>query len=202
MLSAASAGAASTAPIVTLAGGRATIRLNRARERNRIELEDLATLRQAFTHVNLDPDIRVLVLTGTDESFSSGYAGGQERRTAPRFGLGKIDEASSDDFEHTVDQLAALRVPSIAALNGSVYGGSTDLALACDFRIGVDGMRLLMPAARLGTVYYPSGIERCVARLGVAAAKKLFLTAQPIDAPELLHIGYLDGKHPLSAAAG
>ena len=86
----------------------------------------------------------------------------------------------------------ALRVPTIAALNGSVYGGSTDLALACDFRIGVDGMRLVMPAARLGIVYYPSGIERYVARLGVAAAKKLFLTAQPIDTDELLRIGYLD----------
>ena len=65
----------------------------------------------------------------------------------------------SDAFERTVDRLEALRVPTIAALNGSVYGGATDLALACDFRIGVKGMRLLMPAARLGIVYYPSGIR-------------------------------------------
>jgi enoyl-CoA hydratase/carnithine racemase len=85
-----------------------------------------------------------------------------------------------------------LRVPTIAALNGSVYGGATDLALACDFRIGVEGMRLVMPAARLGIVYYESGIRRYVTRLGVGAAKKLFLTAQPIDAAELLRIGYLD----------
>jgi enoyl-CoA hydratase/carnithine racemase len=91
-----------------------------------------------------------------------------------------------------VDRLEALRVPTIAALNGSVYGGATDLALACDFRIGVEGMRLLMPAARLGIVYYASGIRRYVTRLGVAAAKKLFLTAQPIDAAEMLRVGYLD----------
>ena len=43
-----------------------------------------------------------------------------------------------------------------------------------------------MPAARLGIVYYASGIRRYVTRLGVAAAKKLFLTAQPIDAAEML----------------
>ena len=49
-----------------------------------------------------------------------------------------------------------------------------------------------MPAARLGIVYYASGIRRYVTRLGVAAAKKLFLTAQPIDAAEKLRIGYLD----------
>ena len=50
----------------------------------------------------------------------------------------------------------------------------------------------MMPVARLGVVYYPSGIERFVARLGIAAAKKLFLTAQPIDTQEMLRIGYLD----------
>src|SRR6266702_3478334 len=184
----------STAPIITIAGGRATIRLNRPRERNRIEPDDLAVLRQAFTRISQDSDIRVLVLTGSDQSFSSGYhiSAQVERRAAPRFGFGKIDESSTDEFERTVEELEGLRVPTIAALNGSVYGGSTDLALACDFRIGVEGMRLLMPATRLGIVYYASGIRRYVTRLGVAAAKRLFLTAQPIDANEMLRIGYLD----------
>src|SRR6266851_133579 len=187
----------STAPIVTIAAGRATIRLNRPRERNRIEPDDLAVLRQAFTRISQDPDIRVLVLTGSDQSFSSGYhVGAQvERRAVPRFGFGKIDEAG-DEFERTVDELEVLRVPTIAALNGSVYGGSTDLALACDFRVGVEGMRLLMPAARLGVVHFSSGIERYVTRLGVGAAKKLFLTAQPIEADEMLRIGYLDACVP------
>jgi enoyl-CoA hydratase/carnithine racemase len=180
----------STAPIVTIAEGRATIRLNRPREHNRIEPDDLAVLRETFTRIDEDPRVRVLVLTGTGKSFSSGYHIGAlvERHATKRDGA----EPGSDSFERVVDRLEALRVPTIAALNGGVYGGSTDLALACDFRIGVDGMRLLMPAARLGIVYYPSGIERYVARLGVAAAKKLFLTAQPIDTQEMLRIGYLD----------
>jgi enoyl-CoA hydratase/carnithine racemase len=53
-------------------------------------------------------------------------------------------------------------------------------------------MRMLMPAARLGIIYYPSGIERYVSRLGVAAAKRLFMTAEPIEAEEMRRIGYLD----------
>src|SRR6266853_1012500 len=182
----------STAPIVTIKDGRATIRLNRPREHNRIEPDDLAVLRETFTRIDDDPRVRVLVLTGTGKSFSSGYhIGALVERHA-----GNGEEPGSDAFERTVDRLEALRVPTIAALNGSVYGGSTDLALACDFRIGVEGMRLLMPAARLGTVYYPSGIERYVIRLGVGAAKKLFLTAQPIEADEMLRIGYLDACVP------
>jgi enoyl-CoA hydratase len=187
-------GGESTAPIVTIAEGRATIRLNRPREHNRIEPDDLALLRETFTRIDDDPRVRVLVLTGTGKSFSSGYHIGAlvERHATKRDGA----EPGSDAFERVVDRLEALRVPTIAALNGGVYGGSTDLALACDFRIGVDGMKLLMPAARLGIVYYPSGIERYVTRLGVAAAKKLFLTAQPIDTDEMLHIGYLDACVP------
>ena len=128
------------------------------------------------------------MLTATGKSFSSGFhIGALVERNA-----GKDDDYDRDAFERTVDQLEGLRVPTIAALNGSVYGGATDLALACDFRIGVEGMQLLMPAARLGIVYYESGIRRYVTRLGVGAAKKLFMTAQPIDAEEMLRIGYLD----------
>jgi len=146
-------------------------------------------LRDTFGRIDADPTIRVLILTGTEKSFSSGFhIGALADRLAGKDG---VDE-DRDTFERMVDRLEALRVPTIAALNGSVYGGATDLALACDFRIGVEGMRLVMPAARLGIVYYESGIRRHVTRLGVGEAKKLFLTAQPIDAAELLRIGYLD----------
>jgi enoyl-CoA hydratase len=166
-------GGHSTSPIVAVADGRAVVRLNRPREHNRLEPADLAVLQDTFARIDADPAIRVLVLTGTGKSFSSGFhIGALADRLA---GKGGADE-DRDGFERMVDRLEALRVPTIAALNGSVYGGATDLALACDFRIGVEGMRLVMPAARLG----------------VAAAKKLFLTAQPIDAAELLRIGYLD----------
>ena len=176
---------ASTTPIVTIADGRATIRLSRPRQHNRLEPADLSVLRETFERVDADRSIRVLVLTGTGKSFSSGY----------HIGALIDQEATEHDpeaFERTVDRLEALRVPTIAALNGSVYGGSTDLALACDFRLGVEDMQLRMPAARLGIVYYASGLERYVSRLGIAAAKKLFLTAETVDTAELLRIGYLD----------
>jgi enoyl-CoA hydratase len=180
--------APSTVPIVTIEKGRATIRLNRPREHNRLEPDDLAVLREIFTRIDRDPSVRVLVLTGTGKSFSSGYHIG----ALIEHNSGKPVAENDDSFERVVNQLEALRVPTIAALQGSVYGGATDLALACDFRIGVEGMRMLMPAARLGIVYYPSGIERYVSRLGMAAAKRLFLTAEPIAAEEMRRIGYLD----------
>jgi enoyl-CoA hydratase/carnithine racemase len=72
-----------------------------------------------------------------------------------------------------------------------VYGGATDLALACDFRIGLAGIEAAMPAARLGLHYYKSGILRYASRLGVDNAKRMFFTAKALRAPELLRIGFL-----------
>src|SRR5262249_28620520 len=179
----------SSPPILIQGDGRALVRLNRPREHNRLEPADLAALSGIFEQIEADPRIRVLVLTGTGQSFSSGFHIGA---LADRLSGRDAGEQDGDAFERMVDRLEALRIPTIAALNGSVYGGATDMALACDFRIGVEGMRLVMPAVRLGIVYYASGIRRYVTRLGVGAAKKLFLTAQPIDDAELLRIGYLD----------
>ena len=95
-----------------------------------------------------------------------------------------------------VNRLEALRVPTICRLQGGVYGGSTDLALACDFRIGHAGVEMFMPAGRLGVHYYEAGMRRYVSRLGLNAAKRLFLTAERIDAAEMLRIGYLTDLVP------
>jgi len=184
----------STPPILTISEGRALIRLNRPREHNRIEPIDLRTLREHFDQIDRDPSVRVVVITGTGKSFSSGFHIGA---LADKSAVSSEDR-DPDAFEKTVDRLEALGVPTIAAMNGGVYGGSTDLALACDFRIGVPGMRMFMPAAKLGIVYYPSGLRRYVNRLGLAAAKKLFLTAEPIGDDELRAIGYVDEIVPSS----
>jgi enoyl-CoA hydratase/carnithine racemase len=94
-------------------------------------------------------------------------------------------------FEAMVDAFEDARPVTIAALHGGVYGGGTDLALSCDFRIGARGIDMFMPAARLGLHFYQRGLERYVARLGLDTAKKLFLTAQRIDAEEMRACGFL-----------
>jgi enoyl-CoA hydratase len=183
---------AATTPILDIEGSRATIRLNRPRHLNRLQPEDLDALLKLFDRIEADPAIRVLVLTGTGRAFSAGYDLGS---IAGRAGAGQEQTAGSA-FEVVVDRLEDLGLPTICRLNGGVYGGSTDLALACDFRIGIDACEMFMPAARLGLHYYKSGIRRYVSRLGADNAKKLFLTAQKIDAKEMLRIGYLTAMAP------
>jgi enoyl-CoA hydratase len=181
-------------PLLTRDGpGRATITLNRPHHLNRLHREDLLALQAHITTLSADPTLRVVVLTGSGRFFCAGF-NLQE--------LGQAETSAADDpqlFERTVDALEALPVPTIARLNGSVFGGATDLALACDFRIGVQTLELRMPAAALGLHYYPSGLGRYVSRLGLAAAKRLFLLAQTVPAAELLRLGYLDEAVPADA---
>ena len=185
-----------SAPVFEIKGARATIRLNRPKHLNRLQSEDLGDLMKLFDRIEADGAIRVLVLTGTGRAFSAGY---DLNSVADRATSAREQQSAGSAFEVVVDRLEDLGVPTICRLNGGVYGGSTDLALACDFRIGVDSAEMFMPAARLGLHYYKSGIARYVSRLGVDNAKLLFLTAQKIGAPEMLRIGYLTAMVPEEA---
>jgi enoyl-CoA hydratase/carnithine racemase len=184
---------AASAPLLEIGGARATIRLNRPRHLNRLQADDLDALLELFDRIEADPAIRVLVLTGTGRAFSAGY---DLNSVAERATSAREEQSAGSAFEVVVNRLEDLALPTICRLNGGVYGGSTDLALACDFRIGVDSCEMFMPAARLGLHYYKSGIKRYVSRLGVDNAKRLFLTAERISAPEMLRIGYLTAMVP------
>lgn len=173
-------------PTLHIAAGRATVTLRRPAHMNRLDREDLRVLQAHCQAVEREPEVRALVLTAQGPAFCAGYDlhalgnDGDGAAAGPRW------------FEETVATLEALPVPTICRFNGSVYGGATDLALACDFRVGVVGMELRMPAARLGLHYYPSGLRRYVAHLGLQAAKQLFLLGERADAAALLRWGYLD----------
>src|ERR1700688_1960482 len=183
------------APVLDIDGARATIRLNRPKHLNRLQPDDLDALLTLFDRIESDPAMRVMVLTGTGRAFSAVYDHG----SMPARAANAQEKLAGSAFEVVANRLEDLAVPTICRLNGGVYGGSTDLALACGFRIGVDSCEMFMPAARLGLHYYKSGIKRYVSRLGVDNAKRLFLTAEKIGAAQMLRIGYLTAMVPPEA---
>ncbi len=174
------ASAVDAPPVLAISGATATIRLCRPTAHNRIDPDDIPVLRAHLADIAGHTDVRMVVITGTGgRTFSSGYT------------IEAIQKRLDRSFEDLLDALESFPLPTLCALNGSVYGGATDLALCCDFRIGVRGTRMFMPAARFGLHYYPGGLRRYVTALGATQAKRLFLTAQTIDAAEMLRIGFL-----------
>ncbi len=181
------ASTAPSTPHIVVDSGVATLTLNRPGHRNRLEDADLRALMEAFTGLDADPQVRVVVLTAN--------TAGQPRPVfCAGYHIGDFDGPDHDPamFERVADALAHLRAVTVCALNGSVYGGATDLALACDLRIALAGIELRMPATALGLHYYPSGLQRYVARLGISGAKRAFLTARPFSAQQLMALGALE----------
>ncbi len=170
-----------TVPSLEIHGRLATITLRRPDQANRLDDTDLAVLHEHFETVDAHPEVLVLRLRATGRYFCSGY--NVDSFAAPG--------ASTVSFEQVANRLEQVRAITIAALNGGLFGGATDLALACDFRIGVTSCRMFVPAARLGLHFYQSGMERLVSRLGLNMAKRILLAAEEFDAEQLLASGFL-----------
>jgi enoyl-CoA hydratase/carnithine racemase len=170
------ASALASVPVLHIEGAVATITLNRPAQRNRLENADLKALLAHFASVNRNPEVRVLVLTANTS--------GQPRPVfCAGYDIGGFDEPGhgASFFEEIPD-----------ALNGSVYGGATDVVLACDLRLGLQGIEWRMPATALGLHYYPSGLQRYVSRFGLAATKRAFLTARPFSDQQLDALGLFE----------
>jgi enoyl-CoA hydratase/carnithine racemase len=164
-------------------GPVARIILNKPDRHNALGETELTRLQACAEAVDANRDIRVLVVSGRgDKTFCAGAA-------LNELGSGRI---SGELFQETTDRLATVRVPTICALNGNVFGGGVELALSCDFRLGVEGTRLRVPAAQIGLCYPLSGINRFVERLGVNLAKRILVAAEEFSADDMLRIGFLD----------
>ncbi len=168
-------------------GPRATLTLNHAARHNSLDGADLVEFSRLLDQVAATESVRVLVLTGAgDKSFCSGFA------------LDQIADQNWQDrpFERAVETLEQMAVPTVCALNGGVYGGGVELALTCDFRVGVEGMAMFVPPARIGIHYPVSGLRRYVERLGLDTAKRVLVSCEKFDADEMLRIGFLNALVP------
>ena len=159
----------------------ATITLRRPESANRLEPDDLKAVAAHIDAINVDAGILVLQIRGEGKYFCSGYD------------ISSLASQSGNPigFEDMANAVEAARPVTIAVIHGGAYGGGTDLALACDFRVGTHAAEMFMPAARLGLHYYRGGLERYVTRLGLDTAKRLFLTAERIDAQAMRACGFL-----------
>ncbi|MFK8050991.1 MAG: enoyl-CoA hydratase/isomerase family protein [Halioglobus sp.] len=161
--------------------GRLT--LNNPEQHNSLGADEFSAIQHYLEQLSKDDQVRVLIVTGTgSKTFCAGAS-------LKQLGSGQID---GDSFQATTDQLASLAIPTICSLNGNVFGGGVELALSCDFRIGIEGSRLRVPAAAIGLCYPLSGMQRFVERLGINMAKRILLAAEEFDAQAMLEIGFLD----------
>jgi enoyl-CoA hydratase/carnithine racemase len=159
-----------------------TVTLQKPKQHNVLNPAEMTELKEFFFEKSKDDALRVVVLTGEGKSFCAGA------------NLGELGDYnfSENPLENLTDVIENFPVPVICKLNGGVYGGGTDLALACDFRIGPEDMKCFIPPAKIGIHYHPAGMVRAVSRLGLGPSKRLFLGLETMQAITLKEIGFLD----------
>lgn len=162
-------------------GGLWVLTLNRPEKANALTKAMLEELDAAVARAALS-DVTALILTGVGKVFSAGAD-----LEAARAGL-----AADPVWERLSARIAGFGGLTIAALNGSLAGGSMGMALACDLRIAVPGANFFYPVMRLGFLPQPSDPARLAALIGPSRAKMILMAGAKIGAQEALAWGLID----------
>ncbi len=132
---------------------------------------------------------RCIVVTGAHGMFSAGYDIGEI--PADEFEE-RAEKLVAHPFTEAIDALEAFPYPTVAMLPGHTIGGGLELALACDLRVCLEGIKLGMPPAKLGLVYSHTGLRRFIDAIGVPRTRELFLVGKYIDATTAMSWGLVN----------
>jgi enoyl-CoA hydratase len=168
----------------------AIMTLNRPDSFNSWNAKMRGEMKAAVDELAGDDDLRVLVITGTGRGFSAGedVRGMEDLAAISTRGFRRVVRA----FHNIFDELEAMEVPVIAAINGVAAGGGLELALSCDFRIAADTARMGFPENKVGLIPGSGGCSRLVKLIGPARAKRLVMTGKIVTASEALALGLIE----------
>jgi enoyl-CoA hydratase/carnithine racemase len=165
-------------------GGVALLRLNRP-PMNPLSIALLDALRDAASALAADPDVKAVVIAGSEKAFA---AGADISELQSQDGA----RASADAFRGAFDAVASIPRPVIAAIRGYALGGGCELAIACDLRVGSESARLGQPEILLGALPGAGGTQRLARLIGPAKAKELVWSGRQVRADEAHTLGILD----------
>ena len=166
----------------------AVITINRPKSLNALNANVLNEMFLAFEEVAANPDIRVLILTGSGEK---AFVAGAD--------IAELAELNTLQAKHfvlnghkTMAAIGDLSIPVIAAVNGFALGGGLELALSCDFIYASDNAKFGLPEITLGLIPGFGGTQRLSRIIGKNLAKELIFTGKMISAQKALQMGFLN----------
>jgi len=172
----------------------AQITLNRPERRNALNPRAYAEVEAAFKHANADPEVRCVIVTGSDPAFCSG----EDVKEMMTGEAPKTSRPVRVRFEPTPAAMAAIdcEKPVIAAVNGSAVGWGMELALYADIRIASEKAVFAELFIKRGLICDVGGLWKLPSIVGPAKAAELLFTGDPINAAEAERIGLVTETVP------
>lgn len=171
-------------------GARADLRLNRPEVLNAMSFEVFDAFAGATDEIGARDDVHVVVVSGAGRSFCSG-----------------IDLSALGEFSGTLEEtiaraqagfrkLAALPMPTVAAVQGHALGAGLQVALMCDLRIVATDASLGLLEMRYGLIPDLGGSTKLPHLVGAARAKKMIWLTERVDGTEAERIGLAELSVP------
>ena len=175
--------------------GVATITINRPEKRNSFTDEMIRQWVAWLEDCRTRDDVKVIVFTGSEKSFSSGGDVGGMKDKAEQTPL-QAKQRMIENTQSLARKVAEIDKPVIAAVNGVAVGGGMDVALMCDVRLATASARFAETYAKMGLVPGVGGAYFLPRIIGTAAALDLFWTCRWVDAGEALSLGLVNHVYP------
>lgn len=170
----------------------ALVTINRPDKLNALNADTIIELKNIFTDLNNDEDIRAVILTGSGEK---AFVAGADIKE-----LNKLNVISAKEFaefgQSVFNYIENLDKPVIAAVNGFALGGGCELALACHFRVCSENAKFGQPEVNLGIIPGYGGTQRLARLINSGRALEYILTADFIDSSEALRLGLVNHVYP------
>ncbi|KOY51502.1 enoyl-CoA hydratase/isomerase family protein [Polaribacter dokdonensis] len=167
----------------------AQITINRPKKLNALNKETITELSTAFTDLENDEVVRVIILTGSGEK---AFVAGADISEFANFSVEEGGVLARKGQEMLFDLVENLSKPVIAAVNGFALGGGLELAMSCHFRIASDNAKMGLPEVSLGVIPGYGGTQRLSQLVGKGKAMELVMTAGMIPADEALSLGLVN----------
>ncbi|MFQ5343366.1 MAG: enoyl-CoA hydratase/isomerase family protein [Anaerolineae bacterium] len=179
---------------VQQAGSIVTITLSRPDKLNALSVAMADELCTALDEVGRGGQARVVVVTGAGNTFS---AGGDLSEMERILESALETDRGARSFLNVTRTLHELEVPTVARINGDVYGGACGIVMACDFRIAREEARFGFVFTRVGLSGADAGVSYFLPRLvGLGKATELLMLGETVDAREAERIGLIHRAVP------
>jgi enoyl-CoA hydratase len=169
--------------------GVAVLRLNRPEVLNALSLQLRRDLAEAFTRLDRDPVVRVIILAGSERAFCAGADLNEYLDATPPEIIGR-------QMDQLWGAISACRKPVIAAVCGHALGGGCELAMHADIIIAGEQARFGQPEVKIAIMPGGGATQRLTRAVGKFAAMKILLCGDPFDANTALNMGLVSEVVP------